>query len=170
MKLSYTLTLADFKAAFRLHRRQFVTERMIFVLCLLLTIVCMAIPLLLGPNSQLSQFCVSVGWIFLSLSILLPTNLIYQAHRSYKQSFPSARTERISSTEIDDEQILTTIPGVSETKYLWNGVVGFAQNETVTLLYRAKHQFLLIPTRAFSPEQRTELNDLVARNLVRKQK
>jgi len=165
MTLSYEITLADFKAAFRLHRRQRVTERMIIVLCLLLTIACVAIPLLLGPNSWLSQCCVSVGWIFLSLSIILPTNLIYQAHRSYKQSFPLSRTERATSTVIDDEQILTTIPGVSVTKYLWNGVLGFAQNENITLLYMAKHRFLLIPTRAFSPEQRTELNELVKRHL-----
>jgi hypothetical protein len=40
----------------------------------------------------------------------------------------------------------------------------------MTLLHLDKDKFLLFPTSALSSEQKTELNDLVARNMVRKEK
>jgi hypothetical protein len=61
-------------------------------------------------------------------------------------------------------------PGLSETKVLWQAIDRFAQNEKVTMLYIAEMRFIYFPTRSLSDAQRTELNDLVARHVVRKQK
>jgi hypothetical protein len=69
---------------------------------------------------------------------------------------------------MDDDRILSGLPGVSEEKYFWNAIVGFAQDRKMTLLYLDKDKFLLFPTYALSPEQRAELNDLVARYVVKR--
>ena len=45
--------------------------------------------------------------------------------------------------------------------------MGFAQDEKMTLLYVFKDRFLMFPTAALSPDQRSELGDLVARHVVR---
>jgi hypothetical protein len=71
---------------------------------------------------------------------------------------------------MDKERILSGLPEVSEERYFWNAIVGFAQDEKMTLLYLDKDKFLLLPTYALSPEQRTELNELVARHVVKGQK
>ena len=72
------------------------------------------------------------------------------------------------SIDIDNECLVSEIPGVFAEKYFWNTIVGFAQNEKVTLLYVFKDRFLLFPTAMLSQVQRTELNDLVARHLPKR--
>jgi hypothetical protein len=70
--------------------------------------------------------------------------------------------------EIDDSGISTGIPGVSESKYSWEGIVASAQNERATLLYLGPARFLFFPTRVMSPDQRAELDDLIARHIVKR--
>jgi hypothetical protein len=82
--------------------------------------------------------------------------------------FPFNTTETLLTIDIDEERIVSVMSGLSESKILWNAVVKFAQNEKVTLIYLAEIRFLFIPTSAFTPEQRAELNELVARH-VRKE-
>jgi hypothetical protein len=46
--------------------------------------------------------------------------------------------------------------------------MGFTQNDRITLIYINDRRFFLFPTTALSPAQRTELNDLVARHVVKR--
>ena len=57
---------------------------------------------------------------------------------------------------------------MAELKILWSGVYDFAQDEKITMFYTNKDCFLLFPTALMSVEQRTELNDLVARHVVKR--
>jgi len=99
------------------------------------------------------------------LTIYLPAWQAYAMRKCFKQIFPPGRTDGSSSIDIDADRIVSTVPGVSEGKFFWTGIVAVAQDEKVTLLYIRKHAFLFFPTQAMSPAQRNELNDLVARHL-----
>jgi len=74
------------------------------------------------------------------------------------------------SINIDNEYVLSEIPGVFAEKHFWNTIMAFVQDEKITLLYVYEDRFLLFPTAILSPDQRTELNDLVEHNNVRKKK
>jgi hypothetical protein len=74
------------------------------------------------------------------------------------------------SLDIGDVCIISTISGVSEGKFFWRGIFDFAQDEKATMFYIDKRRFFFFPTLALSPAKRSELNDLVARHVVRKQK
>jgi len=89
----------------------------------------------------------------------------YYLRKGFKSLFPPARTSRDSSIEIDEDRIFSEIPGVSEGKIFWNGVVAFAQDEKITLIYIREKAFLFFPTSVMSHDQRAELTDLVARHL-----
>ncbi|MGA9071385.1 MAG: YcxB family protein, partial [Terracidiphilus sp.] len=84
--------------------------------------------------------------------------------------FPHGKIDRQLTIDIDDERIIAETPGFSETKILWQAIDRFAQNEKVTMFYTAEIRFIYFPTRSLSDAQRIELNELVARNLVRKEK
>jgi hypothetical protein len=70
--------------------------------------------------------------------------------------------------DIDDERIISAMPGSSESKLLWNAIVRFAQDEKITLFYLTELRFLFVPTTIFSAEQRVELSNLVVRHVVKK--
>lgn len=167
MKLIYTLTLADFKAAFRLHRRQTLLRRLGIYTWPIVTIVCFLIAFSSNVNSFLFSESFGFGSASLVLSLGLPIHRSYNVRKCYRQHFPRTRTEQTTTTDIDEERVLGLIPGVSETKYFWNGILAFAQDEKVTLFYVRKSAFVFFPTYSMTPAQRAELNDLVARRVVR---
>jgi hypothetical protein len=103
------------------------------------------------------------------ISLGLPLTRYFAVRKQFKNTFPHAQTSQDLLIDIDDERIISTVPGTGEGKYFWTAILEFAQDEKVTLLYPRKNMFLLVPTQAMSPAQRAELNDLVARHLVRNQ-
>ena len=174
MKLSYTLTLVDYKAALRLHRRQKLSRRITFILlyCVVpvLAVIGLTTVFILEAKGQadLAADVIGVDIIFIWLSIGLPMARFVNIRKGFKRIFPSTRTERSSSIDIDDERIVSAIPGVSEGKFFWNAILAFAQDEKITLLYIDKNRFLLFPTYALTPVQRLELSALVERHIVRR--
>jgi hypothetical protein len=167
MKLTYELTLADFNAAFRLHRSQKLSRRMVLYVWPLLTLVCAVGFVIFGAFHRLELMgdCFVVGTGALVVTIGAPVLRFINLHRSYKRLYPPKRTDRSNHIDIDDERIVREIPGLSQLKVLWSGLFGFAQDEKITLLYTNKDCFLMIPSQALSLAQRAELNDLVARHL-----
>jgi hypothetical protein len=174
MQLTYTLTLAHFRAAQRLHIRQKMLRRLNFLFWQRL------IPLLApfaaigaiylwsldshrAPHGAAYMFGAACGLV--SAAVYFPSMREYYIRQGFKSLFPPARTDRQSSIDIDEDRIFSKVPGVSEGKIFWNGVVAFAQDEKVTLIYFREKVFLFFPTPAMSPPQRTELNALVARHL-----
>lgn len=174
MKLTYTLTLDDYKAAQQLHLRRSLGMRLTYIFWYVV------VPILAGLGafafiifdvSKLTRYAalyfgleVALVW----LSIFLPIMRFYTLRKCFKQLFPPSRTDRSSSIDIDEERVLSAIPGVSEGKFFWNAIIDFAQDEKVTLLYIRKRAFLFFPTPTLSPDQRAELNALIARHVVKK--
>jgi hypothetical protein len=174
MQLTYTLTLADFEAAQQLHIRQKLGRRIKFIalyraipiLTAVLWIV--SIVFVISGERKSLEALIPLDAGLPIMAIGLPICRYYNIRKCFKQLFPPTRTDRNSSIDIDDERILSSIPGVGESKLYWTGVLAFAQDEKITLLYISETRFLLLPTAALSPDQRTELNEIVARHVVRK--
>jgi hypothetical protein len=176
MKLTYTLTLADWKAAIRLHSRQKIGRRIHFFIYDIV-IPAIALLVLIGTItayayglSDLVEGLIIPTSTLTVLAIILPIWRNFMIRKSYKGMFPTSEIGPGYSLDIEDERILSTRPGSGEAKYYWTGICALTQNEKIKLLYLSEILFIGIPTYKLSPEQRTELNDLIARNLARKQK
>jgi hypothetical protein len=174
MKLDYTLTLADWKAALRLHSRQKLGRRIHFFIydfvisaIAILALIGMIAAYAYGQSDLVDGLIIPVSALVV-LAILLPILRNLMIRKSYKGMFPFSKTGPGYSLDIDDERILSTRPGIGEAKYYWTGICAFAQNEKITLLYLSEILFIGIPTNKLSPDQRTELNDLVSRHVVKR--
>jgi len=172
MKLSYTLTLTDFKAARRLHRRKRFSRQIMHYIWPVLLIAFFAGIIVSSGNShsQLFSQCFALGTVSLVMSIGMPISRFFSVRKSFNRLFPPGHKDRTSTIDINDERIIRELSGTSEFKVFWSAIYSFAEDAHVSLSYTNKDCFLIIPARSMSPVQRTELNDLVARNLVRKQK
>ena len=172
MKLSYALTLADFRAARRLHRRQRFTRQIMHFIwpVLLVAFFIEAFILSGGPHSQLFSQCLLLGAGSLVMSIGMPISQFFSVRRSFNRLFLPGQKDRTSTIDINDGRVVRELSGTSEFKVLWSAIYDFAEDVYVSLLYTNMDCFLIIPARSMSSDQHTELNDLVARNMVRKQK
>lgn len=174
MRLEYTLTLSDYRSAQRLHIRQKISRRISFYVWFILIPILAAIGLIAFTVLDISRYTHSAALFagleagLIWLALFCPISREYQIRKSFKQLFPATRTDRSSILEIDDTHIVSAIPGVSEGKFFWSGICGFAQNERVTLIYIAAKRFLFFPTAAMKTEERVELNDMVARHVVKR--
>jgi hypothetical protein len=170
MKLTYTLTLKDFKAAQALHRRQKFVRQLAVWAWPALTFLGLIGMFFASINnySEIFSDSISLTGGALFLTIWMPVVRWYSFRRAFKQLFPPTRTDRSTWLDIDDERIISTIPGVSEGRFFWSAILAFAQDEKVTLLYIRKNAFLFIPNCAFSTTERAELNDLVARHVKKR--
>jgi hypothetical protein len=176
MKLDYTLTLADWKAAIRLHTRQKIGRRIHFfiydvifptiaVLALVGTIAAYAF----GQSALVDDLIIPDTALVLVV-ILVPILRAYRIRKGFKGMFPQSETGPGYSLDIDNERILSLRPGIGEAKYYWAGIHAFAQDDKIMLFYVTEILFIGIPTHVLSPEQKVELDELIARNMVRKQK
>ena len=175
MKLAYSLSLSDYIAAIRLHRDQEFGRRFMFRASYIwLPIVSgagliTALVLWKLGSLKLSSGFIPAETVLLLLSIALPLARIPDVRICFKRIFPDPRNVPTINLAFDEEGFRSEIPGVSEGIFRWNALVGFAQNDTITLLYLAKKKFLFFPTSIMSSEQRSELKDLIDRKVRKRQ-
>ena len=174
MNLTYIPTIKDYRAGLRLHYRRKLTRYITHLLglwMLPLFVLLFSAPTIYKMLAQPDEYSGRFGWLIiaLALSLLVPLLQYYGVNKQFKSLFQDSQTSKEVSVDINNDRVLSAIPGMSEGTYYWNAILDFAQDEKITLLYVAKNRFLFIPTQAFSPGQRTELNNLVASN-IRKQK
>ena len=174
MQASYKVTLTDFRNSLKLHYRHRGRWRsplnlFTFVPVVGFVLICCN---LIGFFTEKDYFARNPpGLLAVPICfMLLPLLYLYSTKKQFGNIFPHSRTDLPLTFDIDDERIVTEMPGFCEGKIFWNAIVEFVQNDKITLFHLAKSRFFFVPTKVFSEEQRAELNDLVARNLVRKQK
>ena len=173
MKFEYDLTLEDYKAALALHYRRNFLSRMnhLFLILILpglaLLILTFQVYLALTQEDYLHRN-LSVTLILLLVFASLPLLYRYKVRRQFGSLFPRGWPSKRVSIDFDDERIISEIPGASEGKFFWTAILKSTQDEKITLFYVAKNRFLFIPTQAIPQSQRTELNNIVTRKLVKR--
>jgi hypothetical protein len=170
MRLEYTLTLKDYKAAFRLHRQRKISRRLTVWLGPILMVIGVVgfVVCSVANNTPLAAQAAALTAGSLVFTIGMPISRSWNIRKSFNRLFPSGEKDRISRIAIDDQGICRELSGVAELKLSWNGIYDFAQDEKITLLYTNKDCFLLWPTALMSAEQRAELGGLVARHVVKR--
>jgi YcxB-like protein len=172
VKLDYTLSLADYKAALSLHTRQRRSRRIsqmffiwsgpaitgLFFADVLISVLFARAKF--TPSSTVTLAC-------FALLLLVPVLHFWSVRRQFDLIVPPSMRNRTASVEMDNRRIIFTTPGLGEDEFFWNEVVGFAEDEKVAIVYARKRRFLFIPTQAFSPEQRAEFNELIARKVMK---
>jgi hypothetical protein len=167
MKLTYLLTLEDYKAAHVLHARQTIGRRIteftfyLGMQILAAVVVMMTFAAAVMGNRYLVTTLIPVDAGVLWVAIFLPVARAISQRRCFKQLFPPNRTDRASHLEISEECILSGVPGLSEAKIYWPAVFAFAQDDRITMIYLAPRRFVFFPTSVLDSEQRAELNALV---------
>jgi hypothetical protein len=172
MKLEFTLSLADYKAALKLHRRQKLIRRFLPWIWPTLLLICVIgfICSSVAQSLELAGQSISLGAGALVATIGFPIARWINTRRCYSRMFPPSRTSPVTTIEIDESRIVEDNPGAEEIRVGWAGVLDFIQNEKITLIYIGVGRFFLFPTPILSQEQRAELNDLVKRHLARGKK
>ena len=170
MKFQFTVSLKDYKAALRLHRRQTFGRRLfpwIFPgLFLLSLIVFVAASLKNNPAAASQAIALAAG--SLTGILALPILRFLNTRRCYRLMFPPTRTSAMTTIEIDEHQIVEENPGTEEVRLPCRGVLDFVQDERVTLIYINPSRFFLFPTSALTIGERTELSALVTRHVVKR--
>ncbi len=173
LKFTCTVTLADFQAAQVLHWRQTFLRRIFHSSVYWLPVLCGSLGIALGSRTGIFL----KGWSFwsafaLGLLVCTPITALMPKDRSkgirkiFERRYPSDK--RTAWYEIHNEGITTAIAGTDAETIRWDKIVGFAGDEKITLLYLGNNRFLFFPTSALTGEQLAELNDLVARHVVKR--
>jgi len=176
MKISSTLSLADFIVAYRLwsarnssRRYNHTFTNRYFLIASIVALMIFIIFFFCWLMNLISESSL-IGIIVLEIVLLLylATGLIfryYMVRTWFKRSYPAAHLGR--NIEIDDERILFEVPGMHERKIFWRGIFAFEHEDNVALLYLNESHFLVFSTSTLTPEQLTELKDIVVRNGVK---
>ncbi len=172
MKLEYTLTLADAKAAERLHIRQRLGRRIGYGFLYLGMPVLATFSLIgfyafdIGAKRDFALGYSVIVVILISQAIFIPVERSKRLNRLIKPKTAMGELTPARSIEINEEKISAEIPFMAKTDLTWSAIAQVIQDENVTLVYVNDKDFILVPTRAFTSFQRTELNDLVARRIT----
>jgi hypothetical protein len=172
MKLEYSITLADYQAAQALHWRQTLARRVLNFLiydgipCLGAATSCVLMKRfgVLGygkPYWFEFLFGLIVGGIY--LLVTAKSRNARRFRKKFEHSFPPEK--RRAWIEFNDEGITSAIIGTDPVSHTWGSLIGFVQDNQMTLFYLAKNKFLIFTSSAMSPTQGAELTDLVARHL-----
>ena len=173
MKFSCTISLSEFKAGMRLHIRQEFWRRVcnslyiVFPVAAVALVFATAYAAVSGHPDWVDLFA-PLDVILIFFAILLLFLRAYRIRKAFKQMFPPGREDRTSFFDVDDERIGTNVPGIGEGKYPWTGIFMVAQDGQVILLYITEGRFLLIPRRVLDDAQQSELNELIARHVVKR--
>jgi hypothetical protein len=164
MQFTYTLTLKDYKAALQLHRRERIGRRIYFCLFSLAVPILVIIPLIALLILIYGRRGSTLNYVFVPDFILLL--IIYKFRERYILLCSSINQDL--TLYLDDEGIRSVNPDVSDGKTYWKAIYSTVQDEKVMLLCATDKTIILVPKREMSPEQRTELSDLVARHVVKR--
>lgn len=168
MKITYEMTLADYKAGFRLVNRKNLYRRYELIIWPVVALL----SALLGAGSNPRSGAYSAVRVLFEysalLSIGLPIARVFSPYWSFQRAHGNNRTTPESTTEITSEGVTDVMPGVRSSSYAWSRVKGFAQDAKITVLYRKGFRFTLFPTSALSHDQLAELDEFVSHHGIRR--
>jgi hypothetical protein len=179
MKISYTPTLEDYKAVFRLHYSQRLGGRSGYIFLFIglpifafLGLIFSLVLSFYGDNEPANGFSgVEIFSVLFLCSLYLLVRRSYVIRKQLVRSigrFPLSQSDRAKIIDIDDERIISEIAESSITKYFWTAIRAYAQDEKIILIYVRYSGYILIPARVMSQAQCTELNDIIARHGVKR--
>ena len=174
MQLEYTITPEDYMQATGLWMRNASSRPQIsYWLCSWPGIVVGVLAVVLAiPVASSSLFraqdnmAAIILWIVLVCFLLtLPIRYRRVVKKRYDMQRMAA-TIRVEMNETGVEIIRTS--GDADVRYRWQAFVKQLESESLYLLFPTEMSFVIIPKRALTPDQQTELRDLLAAHIPSK--
>ncbi|MGD0831856.1 MAG: YcxB family protein [Terracidiphilus sp.] len=171
MKIEFSFTRDDIKAIWNYFRR-YTTFSIGNARVLYFAVPLISLMLLLFGYYGGIYWLKHQGEIVLFASLVsIPIHLAFDKWKFnnwYKGSFILERGKEIFSITADDEGIIEAKIDSVETRMTWNAITDFYQNEVITVLSLSSDNCCYFPTKAMTREQRAELDELVARHVIRR--
>jgi len=159
LRYEYALSYKDYLDAqrlFRKHRWKAAVSYYGFIWVLPILGALAAVPWiaqLLGVDADWVYRWRGFAGLGLWFAIAIPLIRIYSLRRCWRRLLPdsikkSMRSEIPVELEINDEQLISILPGRSEGRFFWSALVDFAEDERLALVFIKRRMFLFIPRRA----------------------
>jgi YcxB-like protein len=168
MKFRYMVNLEDYKAARRLYRRRKTLLRFarFFALWCIPPIGLWLIAWSIHTERIRGHEPPIIGAIvFLAVSFFPAFWEYYTTRKSFR--LLSSKMGGGVTIEIDKNGMIAAWDGKKEQTLSWDRIVNFDSDDRIALFYMQKGSFFF-PMRVFDPTQRVELNDLIARHVVKR--
>jgi YcxB-like protein len=159
MRYNYTLTYRDFLDAQKLYRRHRTSAGVKYYFAIwLLPIVGFIVGLpfilsLLGYQPSWADALSGFSVLGLWFAFAIPLVRFYTVRKCWKRLLPdslprSIRTEIPVGMEMTSDQLISSLPGRSEGRFMWPALVDYAEDEKLALVFVKKKFFLFVPRRA----------------------
>ena len=93
-------------------------------------------------------FCIASYWLTLK--------------RNWKRLFLNGNPLEPVYMDLDDERVLSGVPGSSEGKFFWPTLIKLAEDDHIAILYISKRLFLMIPKNKLSAETWLKFRGIIA--------
>lgn len=171
MRLTYTLTQEDFKAAQDLYMRRSFGRWMVWVLTSRavpgLALVCAGGAAVFFWLDRRGPFiaCLAAFAVLVVFMIVIPAARSADVRKRYRTLFPSPDTDRSATIEIGDEKIVWIVPGAREQKIVWTEIEQIVEDAKISLICIAGGGYFPFPGYGLMREEREDLGAMIERHL-----
>ena len=166
MEISYQLTTDDYRQGFKAFRGRTTFSRWSFrfgYLCFFVVVAAALLLTIFGPDkSSASMFPL---WI---LAAFWGWYLWYCPYQVAKKIMKGNPITSVPHTIEISETGFHSRTSISDSRYSWDLIVGWAEADRVFALFPSSISFFPIPKRALTGEQQAELRSLLASKVPRK--
>jgi len=171
MRIEFELTYGDSKAAYYAYRHRkrsyVILDFIFFKLVPLATVIILLLIFIQVRRGRLNPWTYNLAPLLIAMTAASFVDRIFKLRHQRRNSFPVCVTDRKMIVEVNEENIVTTIPGAIRTEYCWASISLFLSSPQVSLLYFSPERFVLIPNRVLTAEQKAWLNTLVAQKGIK---
>jgi hypothetical protein len=170
MTIHYKLTFEDYLAAQKIHTRSSLWRRFALLIWLwilpgigfLFLLLLLSLKFSNNPpadNSGIFTF----AWLS-SLFIVFRLLRAYSFRKQYAQIFPAGFADSECYFLIDDQQIVSEIPGATIGRYTWPVILDYRREDKISIIYVRKNFFLIVSLSSLSADEISEFDSFFTRN------
>ncbi len=160
MEISYQLTADDYRQGFKAFRRRTTFARLSNIfgyVCFFVVLAAALLLSILGPDHTTANLFPL--WVLAAFWAWYLWYCPYHVAKKLLKGSPAAAVPH--TLEISDSGVHSRSP-ISESRFSWDLIVGWAEAERVFALFPSPISFIPIAKRAMSEQQQNELRSLLA--------
>ena len=169
MREEWVLEYSDYLAAQKLFNKRSVGRRFYMFAMLwffpVLAIAFVAFSLWVMYPGPYSWSGLSGTWPLVFVAILFRFSYWRALRKGFKRLFLNGDPTKAIYFSVDEDKVISGVPGSSEAKFEWAAITGFAEDEHIAILYISKRLFLMLPKNKLSVQTWTDMKVILARHL-----
>jgi len=168
MRIEYEPTREDLKATYLAHSNRSTTCAILHFFGSRFAPCAAVIFFIMVHYDTMNPWLFQLPPVMVALTVASFIDRRLAPRRFLRSMFPAGVTDRRIVVEVDDEKIVSSIPGATRYEYSWGSISLFLCNAQVNLLYVSPGRFILIPNRALTTEEKAALNETIARKGIKR--